>query len=91
MKFIPMTHLDWRCMVTLNRHKDLHGPPEDDPPIISHCVAMKPLDEKEQDGTGFLMCVHFPAIAWAYALSKLSAMNQYGTENGHAAEHVKGR
>lgn len=72
--------------MTFNKHKDLCGLPEDDPPGIDYHVVMKPLDDKDSEVCGHLMRVHFPAIAWAHAVSKLAAMNESwreGRREGH--------
>lgn len=64
----------WRCTQTMYKPNDLYGPSNNDPKYenIAGIVSV----ERVEPGVGTHMRVPFPANTWAYALVKLSEMEE---------------
>ncbi|KAI9744477.1 MAG: hypothetical protein M1818_002006 [Claussenomyces sp. TS43310] len=64
----------WRCTQTMCKPADLYGPSSNDPKYenVGGIVSV----EKFEPGVGSHMRVPFPANTWAYALVKLSEMEE---------------
>ncbi|KFY75108.1 hypothetical protein V499_04918 [Pseudogymnoascus sp. VKM F-103] len=62
------SHLKWRSVQTVQRHKDLFGASGSD--LISTNNSPLHVDRFEE-GTGAIMRLAFPALPWAHALGKM--------------------
>jgi transcriptional enhancer factor len=78
-------NLEWRCMQTLTKHKDLYGAAESDPPITN---KMYPLNiDRIENGVGPIVRVGFPAMTWAHAMSRLSDIQEEFEKSRREGSH----
>lgn len=72
------SHLKWRSVQTVQRHKDSFGASESD--LISSNNSQLQMDRFE-DGTGAIMRLAFPVLPWAHALGKTDSLQDQFEES----------
>ncbi|KFY31716.1 hypothetical protein V493_00870 [Pseudogymnoascus sp. VKM F-4281 (FW-2241)] len=80
------THLMWRSVQTVQRHKDLFGGSGSD--LISTNNSPLHVDRFE-DGSGAVMRLRFPTLPWAHALGKMDdSQGQFGESQRDGHYHL---
>ena len=78
------SHLKWRSVQTVQRHKDLFG--ASGPDLISSNNSHLQMDRFD-DGTGAIMRLSFPVLPWAHALGKMDSLQEQFEESQRSGDY----